>query len=417
MMKLSKSNRVMAASAIGNMLEWYDFALYGYFAIAIGHNFFPKENPVVQVISAFGIFAIGFLMRPLGALVLGNIGDKYGRTHALTISIIAMAVPTFLVGVLPGYATLGIAAPILLIMCRMAQGLSVGGEFTTSFIFTVEHAPTHRRGFMSALCVSGATLGTLLGSATGAGISSFMSPDDLQAWGWRIPFLFGLLIGIVGYVLRKGVEDNTEPTLEKVPLQSLFKKHYVLLIQIAGLSVFTAVGFYFTFVYMVSWLEIVDKLAPEKALSINTMSMIALIVIIIFTGWLSDHIGRKLIMLVALLAAAIFGMPLFQLMFHADPTTVLFAQLGIALMIGSFLGTMPAFLVEAVPEHIRCTAIAIGYNLTVGVLGGLVPLIASWTIKRTANELSPGYLLISAAIISFLVLLTIKKIPIGTKRA
>jgi MHS family proline/betaine transporter-like MFS transporter len=207
-MKSAQTRKVIAAGMIGNVLEWYDFAIYGYFASTIGRQFFPHEDPVAQLISAFGVFALGYLMRPVGGALIGQIGDRFGRRVALTFSVAAMAISTFLIGLLPGYSTLGLLAPAALILLRMVQGLSVGGEYTSSMVFLVEHAPEGRRGLMGALAACGTGVGTLLGSAMGAGFAASMSEATLEAWGWRIPFLVGLLIGIAGYFLRRHVSDN-----------------------------------------------------------------------------------------------------------------------------------------------------------------------------------------------------------------
>src|SRR5215475_1370744 len=204
-MKSSQACRMIAAGMIGNVLEWYDFAIYGYFATAIGRHFFPHEDAVAQLLSAFGVFALGYLMRPIGGVVVGHIGDRFGRRAALTFSVAAMAIPTFLIGLLPGYATFGLLAPIALTLLRMVQGLSVGGEYTSSMVFLIEHAPHGRRGLMGALISSGAGGGTLLGSAVGAAFAATVSTAALDAWGWRIPFLLGLVVGIAGYLLRRYV--------------------------------------------------------------------------------------------------------------------------------------------------------------------------------------------------------------------
>jgi MHS family proline/betaine transporter-like MFS transporter len=179
--------RMIAAGAIGNVLEWYDFAVYGYFAASIGRTFFPQQDQVAQVLAAFGVFAVGFLMRPVGGALIGYIGDRLGRRAALTVSVAAMAVPTFLVGALPGFQTLGVAAPILLTLLRMVQGLSVGGEYTTSIVFMVERSPADRRGLTGAVACFGAVGGILLGSATGAALASVMSDQALEAWGGAFP--------------------------------------------------------------------------------------------------------------------------------------------------------------------------------------------------------------------------------------
>jgi MHS family proline/betaine transporter-like MFS transporter len=176
MMSTVSKTRIFAAGAVGNLLEWYDFAVYGYFATSIGHTFFPQQDKVAQVLSAFGIFAVGFLMRPVGGALFGHVGDRIGRRAALNLSIAAMAIPTFLIGVLPGYDTLGLAAPILLTLLRMMQGLSVGGEYTTSIVFLVERAEPERRGLIGAVADVGAVCGLLAGSATGAVLETLM-PD------------------------------------------------------------------------------------------------------------------------------------------------------------------------------------------------------------------------------------------------
>jgi MHS family proline/betaine transporter-like MFS transporter len=198
-MNLGQKRRVIAAGMIGNVLEWRDFAIYGYFASEIGKQFFRQQDPVSQLLSAFGVFAVGYLMRPVGGALVGHIGDRLGRRAALTFSVTAMAIPTFLIGLLPGYATLGLLAPIALTLLRIVQGLSVGGEYTSSIVFLVEQAPEKRRGLMGALAACAATTGILLGSAIGAAFAGSMSAAALASWGWRLPFLLGLLVGIAGF--------------------------------------------------------------------------------------------------------------------------------------------------------------------------------------------------------------------------
>ncbi len=397
------SRKAVAVGAIGNILEWYDFAIYGYFATSIGRVFFPKEDPIAQVLLAFGIFAIGYLMRPLGGIVVGHIGDRISRQAALTVSIVAMAIPTFLVGVMPGYDTIGLAAPILLTLCRTIQGLSVGGEYTTSLIYMVEQAPKNKRGFVGALACSSATMGMLLGSGVGAGLGLILSPESLDAWGWRIPFLFGLVIGLAGYLLRR--QSHVQPNRSELttnPLVETLKNHRSLLIKIAGLSVFHAIAFYLMFVYIVSWLQLVDNIAPSKSLEINSISMIVLIGVMLLAGSISDHIGRKPVLITAVIAAIIFSIPLLTGMYHHSDWVVQLSQLGFSLIIGAFAGTMPSFMVETAPSHVRATAVALGYNLTLGVIGGLTPLVATWLIHRTENDLIPAFMIAAAAAISLI---------------
>ena len=400
-METNRTRRVIAAGAIGNVLEWYDFSIYGYFAVAIGRTFFPKEDPVAQILSAFGVFAIGYLMRPLGGALVGHIGDKFGRRAALTFSVTAMALPTFLVGVLPGYDVLGVAAPILLTLLRMIQGLSVGGEYTTSIIFMVEQAPPGRRGLLGAMAGCGAVVGIVFGSATGALIASLVSPEAMAAWGWRIPFVVGLLIGFAGYFLRRQIHEAALTKHERSPVVETFRMHGALLARLAGLSAFNAVGFYLMFVYIVSWLQLVDGIAPAHALEINTVSMLLLLPVMLLMGMLSDRFGRKPVLLAATGLAFVTAVPLFWLMHHEQVWLVLIGQLGFVLSIGTFGGVQPTIMVEEVPASVRCTIVALGYNVTLGIVGGLSPLVATWLVNRTENDLAPAFMVMVAAAVSF----------------
>jgi MFS transporter, MHS family, proline/betaine transporter len=404
------SRSVIAAGAIGNMLEWYDFAIYGYFATAIGRTFFPHEDPVAQVLAAFGIFAVGFLMRPVGGVVIGHIGDRFGRRAALTFSVTAMAVPTFLVGALPGYQTLGMAGPVVLTLLRMIQGLSVGGEYTTSIVFMVECAPPARRGLMASLASCGATLGTLLGSGTGAALGTLMSAAALESWGWRIPFLMSLILSVVGYLLRRHLPDAPKKALAAhSPLLETLRKHSRLLAWLASFAAFNAVTFYISFVYIVSWLQFADGIAPALALGINTASMAALLAVMVGAGWLSDRIGRKPLLMAGTALGIVGALPCFWLMLHSDPGFVVLGQLGLVLAVGLFIPVQAAAMVELVPLAVRCTAISLGYNLTFGVIGGCSPLVATWLVKRTSNDLSPAFLIMAAAAISFATVMLYKE--------
>jgi MHS family proline/betaine transporter-like MFS transporter len=409
---VSKS-RMFAAGAVGNVLEWYDFAVYGYFATSIGQAFFPQQDKVAQVLSAFGIFAVGFLMRPVGGALFGHIGDRIGRRAALNVSIAAMAVPTFLIGVLPGYHELGLVAPLLLTLLRMVQGLSVGGEYTTSIVFLVERAPPHRRGLVGAVADVGAVLGILAGSATGAVLETVMSEASVQAWGWRIPFWIGLGVGVVGFALRRGLpgEETAASKVGHAPLIATFKHHGVLLAQLAGISAYAAVAFYLMFVYIVSWLQLVDGVAPARALDINTISMVLIIPVELSVAWLGDRIGRRRVLLAIIALGFVSAWPLFWLLHRPESSLLLLAQFGFVLTVAGFYGCLPAFMVEIVPQKVRCTATALGYNLSLGLIGGLSPLAATWLIERTANDYSPAFMIMAAAAISFIALLSLRTVP------
>ena len=406
-----KRRRMLAAGTIGNVLEWYDFSIYGYFAAAIGRSFFPSDEPTTQVLAAFGVFAAGYLMRPLGGILVGHIGDRYGRPTALTFSIVAMAVPTFLVGILPGYQTLGVAAPILLTALRMLQGLSIGGECTTAFIFLAERASPERRGFASALASSSITVGILLGSATGAAFSAVLSPEALVEWGWRVPFILGVVVGLAGFALRRRADADSAAVAPAVvapirsPLAETLREHPALLAKLAGLAAFNAVGFFLVFLYVASWLQLADGVAPARALGVTTLALLVLIPVELGAGWLSDRIGRKGPMLTAIGLCFVFAYPLFSLMHHDNATMVLSAELALVVLVGIPLGIQAALMVEATPAHVRCTAVALGNNTAFGIIGGLTPLAATWLVQRVGNDLSPAFLIMGAAAISFTALL------------
>ena len=401
--------RIMAAGAIGNVLEWYDFAIYGYFAAIIGRTFFPHQDPVAQLLSAFGIFAIGFVVRPLGGALIGHIGDRYGRRAALTVSVAAMAVPTFLIGLLPGFQVLGVMAPILLTLLRVVQGLSVGGECTTSIVFMVERAPPGRRGLVGAVSAASATCGMMLGSATGAALSAALPAATLDDWGWRIPFLLGLLVGLVGYFLRRSIEEAPRRrTSERAPIVEAVRDHTPLLLRLISLSALNSIGFFVVFVYIVTWLQR-NGVAPARALSLNTISMACQVLMMFAMAWLSDRVGRKPLGLAAPVIAFVAALPLFWLMHHNDPTFILAGQLGFVVALGMSWGVLPALLVEATPPGVRCTLIALGFNITMGVIGGVTPLVATWLVSRTHQDLSPAYLIMAAAAVSFLSMLSFRE--------
>ena len=401
-MSYAQIGKVTAAGMIGNMLEWYDFAIYGYFAAQIGRHFFPQEDTVAQLLSTFGVFAVGYLMRPIGGVIVGHIGDTFGRRAALTFSVVAMAIPTFLIGLLPGYQTMGLLAPIGLIVLRVVQGLSVGGEYTSSMVFLIEHAPERRRGLMGALGASGAGLGTLLGSAVGAAFAASMSTAALDAWGWRIPFLLGLLVGIAGYILRRyALETGVAEKRTRAPIIETLHDHCRLVVGFAGLSVFSAVTFYIGFVYMVSWLQTADGIPPSRSLEINTFSMAMSLPVLITAGWLSDRIGRKPLSLLASMGGLICALPLFWLLNHPSELLAQLGQLGFVLLTGIYYGALPAILVEAAPPTVRCTAVALGYNLCFGLFGGLSPVVATWLVERTGDEIAPAFLIMASAAVTF----------------
>lgn len=409
-----KHVRVLAAGFIGNILEWYDFAVYGFFAPTIGRLFFPSDNPTTSLIASFGAFAAGFLMRPVGAVLFGHIGDRIGRKKALTLSVLLMAVPTLLVGVLPTHADIGIMAAVLMVLMRMLQGISVGGEYTSSFVFLVEHAPHHRRAFYGSWSMVGATCGILLGSAVGALINSFTTTEQLMEWGWRIPFLAGVIVAFVGYFIRHGIPEKpiakvevAEETLS--PLRLAWKHHKKELIQSSGLNMMIAVTFYTVFIYLSTWL--VEEVQEDRAeaLDINTISMAALSIFVPIAAILSDKFGRKPFLLIGTAGVAILSPALVRLMHHHDFTLILTGQLSYALLLGCFGGALPAAITELFRPQVRVSAASVSYNIPFAMFGGTAPMVSTWLVHATGNPLAFSWYLSAIAAFSFVITLTLKE--------
>jgi len=405
--------RLIVAGIAGNVMEWYDFAVYGYFAQTIGQHFFPSKDPVASLIASFGVFAAGFLMRPVGGLVFGHIGDRIGRKAALTLSVIAMAVPTFLIGLLPDYSQIGVVASVLIVVLRLVQGLSVGGEYTTSVVFLVEGAAPDRRGLAGSWSVFGAVAGILLGSAVGALLTSVLSPDAVYAWGWRIPFLVGLAVGLSGlYIRRRTPEVQAQSAGEKPatsPVIEAFRTEWRAMLRVAGFNVLNAVGFYMIFVYVVTYLKQIVHVQAAQALDINTINMVILLLLIPAAGALSDRVGRKPLLIVSALGTLILAWPLFWMMHHPHFVVILLGQMGFAVLIGLFFGACPATMVEVFPARVRCSALSVGYNLCLGVLGGTTPLVVTYLIARSHDDLSPAFYLMAAATLSLAVILSLRE--------
>jgi len=411
------SRRATAAAMIGNVFEWYDFAVYGFFAASIGQHFFPDDDPSVSVVVAFGVFAIGFLARPLGAVILGHLGDLMGRRRVMMLSVLLMAVPTFLIGVMPTYDTLGVMAPVILILLRLLQGASVGGEMTSSVTFLIEEvAPAQRQGFAASWCFSGSIAGVLLGSATGSVIALLLSPEDLAAWGWRIPFLLGVVIAVAGFVMRRELTDDAErphwqSKPDELPLWRTVRDHGWDFVRAIGITAYDAAGFYLMFVYITTWLTGMAGEGQDAAFDVNTSSMVVLVALIPLFGALGDRIGLQRMCLLSSGAGVVLTLPLFLLLDHSDPWLALAGELGFVVILAPFIGCFGARIALMFPRDIRMSAFSVSYNIGLAVFGGTAPMLASWMIEEGSGVFAPGYLLTGAALISFVALLSARRSP------
>ena len=403
--------RVVIAGMIGNGLEWYDFALYGHFAVIIARLFFPSDNAFISLISAFGAFAAGFAMRPLGAILFGYIGDKYGRKVSLATSILLMAIPTACIGLLPTYAQIGIWAPVLLTVIRLLQGLSLGGEFSGSITFVIEHSKSHHRGLVGSTTIISLVGGMLLGSFVATIFAESLSPAAFEAWGWRVPFLLGIVIGLVGFYIRHHTHESPhyaeakeQGALSKTPLRDTLFHHKWELAQAVGIYLTVTVPFYVFSVFSISYLTKIVNRPMEEALLINTIGMFALLVVVPLGAWVSDKIGRKLTLFISALALLFFIYPITYVTANAGFAETMAATILFAFILGIYLGPIPAVLAELFPTKVRYTGLAISYNICAALFGGTAPMVATWLIKTTGMNTVVAFYLIVCAIISLIAL-------------
>ena len=395
--------KVVVAGVTGNVLEWYDFAVYGFFAPIIGRLFFPSDDPTVSLIASFGAFAAGFLMRPIGGIIFGFIGDKIGRKRALVLSVLLMAIPSGMIGILPDHATIGVSAAVLMVLMRMLQGMAVGGEYTSSSVYLAEHAPSKRRGFFTSWTLVGAVGGILLGSGVGALLSNLLPAEAVSDWGWRIAFLSGIAVGVVGLLIRRHLPEmpKTESNDSANPIIDAFRTEWRAVTQVIGINIFNAVGFYLMFVYAVTWLIKEVKVPRSDALDINSLSLAVLLVLVPVFGALSDKVGRKSLLLFGSGGAVLLGYPLIMLMHHVDFMMIMMGQIGFAILLAAYLSAIPATLTEMFPSRVRVSALSVGYNISLAIFGGTTPLVATWIIERSHDDLSIAWYLICGAAISF----------------
>ena len=410
------SLRTMLAGAAGNTLEWYDFAAYGFLAAVFAKNFFPTSDAFVGLISAFGVFAASFMMRPIGGIVFGHVGDRYGRRHALYLSAGLMTLSTVAIGFLPTYEALGAAAPVLLLLLRLLQGLSIGGEYTTSAIFLAENARPGRRGIVTSFAAFGATGGTLLGSAAAALVASLISQEALVAWGWRVPFLAGILLGgFVVFLRRSGTaipeapREAPSPARAELPIVGALRFDLADIMRGFALSIMLGGGFYLIVVYLTTYMQEIDGLTARSSLQINTLTMLLLLVVCPFSAPASDRIGRKPVMVAGLAGLVIFTWPLFALIDGGDDVEVLAGQLGLGLLLGLYCGPVPAALVEMFRPDARCSAVSLSYNLSMGLAGGTAPMVAVYLVNREHYDMGPAAYLIVLAALSLAAALTMKE--------
>ena len=373
--------RVILAASIGNTLEWFDFLIYGYFAVTIAKLFFPTGNETVSLLLTLGTFGASYLVRPLGAIVIGAFTDRAGRKAGLTLSILLMMIGTTMTAVTPTYATIGIAAPILILFARLLQGFSVGGEFGSAVAFVVEQSKA-RKGFAASWQWASQGVTALLASAFGVLLTGVLPPDQLLAWGWRVPFFFGLLIGPVGLYIRRQMIETPEFTAVKptgTPVRDLLRGH-------PG-RVVLALGFTATMVGA----AILAAVSP-------------------LSGHWSDKVGRSGIMLAMAWLFLITAYPVFYFMVaHPSLATAIFAASWLSLVKAGYSGVLPSLMSELFPTETRGVGVSLSYSISVTIFGGFAPFVATWLIAMTGDSLSPSFYLMFTAGLSIIALTVVRQ--------
>jgi len=403
----TKGRRAVTAAVAGNVLEWYDFAVYGYLAGLLAKRFFPASDELTGLLAAFAAFGVGFVVRPLGAILIGRLADRRGRKVALVLTIMLMALGTVGIGLIPDQQAIGVLAPGLLVACRLLQGFSAGGEWGGATAFLVEWAPSHRRGLFGSFQQASVAAGLLLGSGVAALCSTLLAPEQMEAWGWRLPFLIGGLLLPVGLYMRRNVEE-TPAFRHSQPVQATAASGWTAAAKALGFTVLWTVAYYIALSYLPTFTQKFAGLSRAQALWSNTLGLAVLVLAVPVMGHLSDRIGRKPLLLACCLAFVVLPYPLFAAMVHGGGlATVLLVQIAFALAISMFSGPGPAAIAEMFPTRLRTTWMSTGYSLAVAIFGGFAPYIATWLIATTGSPLSPTIYLIGAAVVSTAVILAL----------
>lgn len=413
-----KLKKAITAASLGNAMEWFDFGVYGFLAYVLGQVFFPSASPSVQMIAALATFSVPFLVRPLGGVVFGIIGDKYGRQKVLSATIIIMSISTFCIGLIPGYNTIGIWAPILLLLAKLAQGFSVGGEYSGAAIFVAEYSPDRKRGFMGSWLDFGSIAGFVLGAGVVVLISSIVGEEAFQSWGWRIPFFLALPLGIIGLYLRHALEetpafqqhiDNLEKQNKeniknnvqeppKVSFREIAVKHWKSLMICVGLVISTNVTYYMLLTYMPSYLTHNLNYSADHGVLIIIAIMVGMLFVQPIIGMTSDKIGRRPFVLAGSIGLLFLSYPAFMLITSGSVGLIFLGLLILAVLLNCFTGVMASILPSIFPTKIRYSALAISFNISV-LVAGATPTAAAWLVESTNNLYAPAFYLMVIALI------------------
>ncbi|MHB8424022.1 MAG: MFS transporter [Gammaproteobacteria bacterium] len=403
--------RVIVASTIGNAFEWFDFTVFGLFTIIISRQFFPAESSTNSLLLGTATLGIAFFFRPIGGIVFGLYADRMGRKSAVANMVLLMALGSAMIAFVPGYHVIGISAPVLVVVARIIQGFSAGGEFGGATSLLIEYAPPQQRGFYGSFQMCSQALAITFAGFAAYALSIWLSASSLNAWGWRLPFLFGILVGPVGYYIRKRLRESPEfeayrashPDRTLAGFRNMFVSNSRSLVSGFGLTVAATISFYVTFIYMPIFADRELHLPLADASLSTIMSGILLVGLCPFTGYLSDRWNRKrmLVLAMALYALVAFGLTAYLLRAPSLAHFILLQFIS-ALCIGFIWGPYPTAITEVFPVGVRSTSVSLIYNFSVMLFGGLAPLIITWLVKLTGNPMSPAYYIVCGVAISLL---------------
>jgi MHS family proline/betaine transporter-like MFS transporter len=399
------------AATIGNALEWFDLVIYGFFSSIIASQFFPADDPATSLLIALGTFGGAFFIRPLGAIVIGSYADRVGRKSALMLTMSLMMLGTFLIAATPSYAAIGVLAPAVIILARLVQGFSAGGEFAAATAFLAEQSPD-RRAFYSSLQSAGQGITMLLAAGFGAGLTQLLTHDQLADWGWRVPFAFGLLIGPVAVYIRRKVSESPEfdeAHVPESPLSDAIGGQKANMAVALGIVILGTVSMYLL-LYMPTYATTTLGLSEAAAFTTNLVVGIGLILLAPLSGLIADRRGRIAVALPAALALLLLPVPLFSWLANApSPAALLAAQTLLVIPVAFYLGVMPALLTELFPARVRTTSMSLSYNVAVMIFGGLAPFIVTWLITSLGIRIAPGVYLTVAAALSLSTLIVARR--------
>jgi MFS transporter, MHS family, proline/betaine transporter len=406
----------IVAAVIGNALEWYDFIVFGFFTVVIARLFFPTDSQYASLLLTTATFGVGFFMRPVGGIVLGIYADRRGRKAALLMVITLMTIAIAMIAFAPTYAAIGVAAPLIMVLARLLQGFSAGGEFASATAFLTESAPATRRGLYGSWQMVGQGLAVLLGAILGTLLTRSLTPETLDSWGWRIPFLFGLIIGPVGLYIRRKLDETSaflqsnRSSAGQQSAGSVLMSHVKEMLACLGMVVSGTISFYVILIYIPTFARTQLHLPLDQAFLAQSIGLAFEVVLIPICGLLSDFVGRKPVMITALVLDLLVTYPLFSWV-SANPSfgALLTMQIILCGLFGVFNGPISTALAEQFPTRVRSTALAIAYNIAVMLFGGFAQFFVTWLIQATGTPIAPAYYLMFGAAVGLLAAFFLKE--------